>query len=1107
MSLSRSNTWNFDPSRFSRCLCVLLLLIAVSGCSSDKNTDVGKSGSGNQQGQVVDSARPALTNLHQVGPNVDLLALIDPERDTVRGDFRFEEGELVFSGSQVIQLNFDVDVPEQYELLMAVAREEGDESLNIGLHVGGATTLVVIEGWGKKISGLNLVDGKFGEDNVTSSEFSVFDDGSSKMIRVIVRRESVLVDVDGSVFIDFRGTPSRLSFDDRFFRRPSPGQLMVGGWDSSFRISSWVLKPLGEQRVDYVADSPATKAPSSTVAKLDRDEDRPAVGSGNPVASNSNQSDVLQSDLKPDTKTDPIAETPLPAGNTINDPETSNRSEPPSRSFAWSAVIDPSPHWQFGAAEQIQIPISRGWTILPEGRSHFFAAGEPADDASVWSVFDLRKGKSVGSELRFESADRGNYQLSESGEYVRSYLDVAHACRVEVHSFVSGELVYSADSHDLRIWNHPRDFLTARNGMLSFRDDQDHLEIRRIDLKTGDTTCRWRTEFESRAVDIFSVSPGGRYLVVNAGQELYVYDLPSTEIVGRLRLPIDMEVIQALAFATDGAELAVLGSHVERPSQILWCIDWKTGQTLLTADVGEKLEPLRNNYVLGPALEWFPDNTLLLFYGRDVIDRKTGKFCYRIPGNAYWTMPRRAISQDTILAMMLGDDPNTREYRTAKINRQQLENSLSVVRAGGIAQDIGLPPLTIPDATTGTTLALPDDAGPLSIQPQPSSEFPAATVKLPMRLLRSREFENKLQRIQFASADAAIAVAHFHVEQAGDGDSREMVVRYDLKRGKPTNSIQIREDFRLADVSPSGNLALLGLFNDVGSYSRVDVVDLTDKSHIAGWRPFSNEPFKKNVSASGQPAAINPQTADWVRFVDEDRVLTINPSGKLICWKLPECVAIYSCENFGQPYDLSARRRYLAGSDGKSIQILDVQTGVWAGQVKASETPQDILRVAFEPTCKELVAILAHRGRREIVFWDLNSGQVLEQFDLNYVSVSPGWDEHAHSFHRQIGLQFKRHGFLLLDDLYLIDRQRRSAPWLYNLQRAKHAANEPDRREWFAQHVTTNDNGQVFDWVLTAVDLPSEEVMNLVGAQSQQEMKAPLGRSILAHDGERATRD
>lgn len=1094
-------TTSFDSSyEISRWLCIPLLCLFTAGCSkhSDQKLD-----SQVATAPQADLARPALTNLYQTGPEVDLLSRIDPERDALRGDFRFTDGGLVFSGTQATQLNFDVDLPEQYELLLAVARLDGEESFNLGIHVGGATTLVVIEGWGRKISGLNLVDGRFGEDNVTSSTLPVFDDASTKLIRVVVRRESVLVDVDGSVFIDFRGSPSRLSFDERFFQRPAANQLMIGGWASSFRVSSWVLKPLGEERVDYAANQPP-KTNESSVASVDSGKDKADAPSESAVATSRHD------DQQPGTESPAV---PVTDPATIKDPPSADvpdvkpAPEPEPARVAWTAKVDPLPGFDPQAeAKAVAVPIRRGWALVPNGRSHFFAVAQTDDNRVHWSVYDLRKGQSVGTRLDLSAENRGLYQLAESGEFLLSYVDVASASRFDVHSFVTGELVHSDSSPDKQPWNHRRDFLTARRGLVSLRGQDGQLHVTRVDLKTGAPTGSWNTGLSAGRHRAVACSPGGRYLIV-ADKELYVFDLATTETVGQVSFPSGMEAALALAFSGDGRELAVLGSHDDRATPICWFIDWATGQTRLAADVAAELESVGNNYHLGPPLEWFPGGKLLLYYGRDVIDCETGRFCVRIPTNVHWQMPRRAVSDDTLLAMMPTGDINVNEYRDIKIDRKALEQSLQVVRAGGTALDIGLPQLTVVDASGATRLVLSDNTSPLSARLEPKPEFPSGSVKLPLPLLRTRDSKTVLQKFQLASPETALAVAHFHVEPAGDVQPREMLVRYDLRKGKPTGSIPMREDFRLVDVSSDGSRVLLGLANKVDAYSRVDVIDVNGKSHVAGWRPFSNEPFKKDVAASGQPAALNPQTASWARFIDRDRVLTINPEGKLVCWQLPDCVPVYSCDGFMSPYDLSDDRRYLAGTDGQSVHVLDVRAGQWAGRLDAPDTPQQVLRVGFHPEGQELVAIYRYPGRAEIVFGDARTGQVTEQFDLAYMTVSPGWSEYTHPAHRQLGLAYKRDGYLLLDDLYLIDRQHRTTPWAYGLRKGKHAAGDVDNREWFIQAVTTNDNGQVFDWILDAADVPSEEVLKRIQDSLAEPKQMPIGKSILLTEGEQVTQN
>ncbi len=231
-------------------------------------------------------------------------------------------------------------------------------------------------------------------------------------------------------------------------------------------------------------------------------------------------------------------------------------------------------------------------------------------------------------------------------------------------------------------------------------------------------------------------------------RQLSAYDASTGELVGQVDVREGFTCTDAAAFTIEGTELAMLGYTPNRRSPTLWCVDWNTGQTTLWANVRAEVEPLQNTYLLGPPLEWFPTNELLLFYGHDVIDRRTGKFCYRIPNNLYWETPRRTLGGRSILGMMPGEDADHRIYRAVPLDSSTFGTALDVVRRGGIAEDIGLPPLTIPVEAAARTIADAPPANPPALRQVERSEFPELT--LPMRLVQFREPGIVLRRLEFA---------------------------------------------------------------------------------------------------------------------------------------------------------------------------------------------------------------------------------------------------------------------------------------------------------------------------------------------------------------------
>lgn len=309
----------------------------------------------------------------------------------------------------------------------------------------------------------------------------------------------------------------------------------------------------------------------------------------------------------------------------------------------------------------------------------------------------------------------------------------------------------------------------------------------------------------------------------------------------------------------------------------------------------------------------------------------------------------------------------------------------------------------------------------------------------------------------------------------------------------------------LAAVSPNGQFALLGLFNSVDGYSRFDVVDLASQEHIVGWRPFQGEPYAEDVSPTGQPEARDPMTATWVRFVDDRRVVAVNPAGKLVCWQVPECTVLFTFDDVGNPLALSDDRRYLAVAKSSGLLLVDVRNADCVGELKLEVRPQTILRAGFAPDNGQLAAVLGYQGRRSLVVWDLVDGTSSEQFNLPYHTVSPGWSEHQHPMHRQLGIDFHRGGYMTLDDLYLIDRASETAPWLYGLRRGKHVVNGPDEREWFTEFKTANHGqGQMFEFWLTAAALPSNEVLTMIRTAPAHSTERPIGRSVLSATAEDA---
>ena len=93
------------------------------------------------------------------GP-VDLLSLVDPTHDSVKGAW-FKQGSTLVSGrAKPALIRVPYAPPEDYELRMVVERRRGNDALAIGLVAGGRPCNVVFDGWPSQggINGIELME-------------------------------------------------------------------------------------------------------------------------------------------------------------------------------------------------------------------------------------------------------------------------------------------------------------------------------------------------------------------------------------------------------------------------------------------------------------------------------------------------------------------------------------------------------------------------------------------------------------------------------------------------------------------------------------------------------------------------------------------------------------------------------------------------------------------------------------------------------------------------------------------------------------------------------------------------------------------------------------
>ena len=167
---------------------------------------------------------------------LDLLPLVDVARDAGQGRWiRIDEGLVSPPDAVAAMLTLPVDVPESYELDLTVQRTAGNESFNVGLPVGGSMAMLVIDGFGKSVSGLGVVSGQLLTDRSEAVSGQLLTSEPS-VLRIQVTSSSIDVDCDGRAIVRWRGDPDELLIRDQFWKY-QPGLLFLGSWSSEFLIS------------------------------------------------------------------------------------------------------------------------------------------------------------------------------------------------------------------------------------------------------------------------------------------------------------------------------------------------------------------------------------------------------------------------------------------------------------------------------------------------------------------------------------------------------------------------------------------------------------------------------------------------------------------------------------------------------------------------------------------------------------------------------------------------------------------------------------------------------------------------------------------------------
>ena len=190
---------------------------------------------------------------------VNVLRQIELPRDALSGSWSKAGGAVTFGGdAEFAKLVLPGRVPQAYELSCLVTRETGHQIFVLGLVAGGSTTAVLLDGWGGGVSGIDMINGKSGSDNESTSRGFRFTNGTQTKIECSVDVGRISVACDGQAVIDWRGDFATLSAVDGW-KVPGGQSLFVGAWKPSrFRIEELTLRAMAAGQAPPVRVHPRT---------------------------------------------------------------------------------------------------------------------------------------------------------------------------------------------------------------------------------------------------------------------------------------------------------------------------------------------------------------------------------------------------------------------------------------------------------------------------------------------------------------------------------------------------------------------------------------------------------------------------------------------------------------------------------------------------------------------------------------------------------------------------------------------------------------------------------------------------------------------------------
>ena len=735
----------------------------------------------------------------------------------------------------------------------------------------------------------------------------------------------------------------------------------------------------------------------------------------------------------------------------------------------WQVVPDPP-------QEPAVIPATANIRIsVPGGIGHenvvFAGPGSPfvalrnGDSGGGWEMWDLRTGQRVGA-IREALTGVTKLAISPDGRHLAA-VSFQFQGKIRIWSFETGKAVADVELGGPFGGVYGLDFagpdrlvaaLPTEKGLLVW-DWAAATRVAKVDL------------YPTPMQDAYAISPGGSYAAIVKDQRIELVDLRNGVHAGDLALPAGatsgFAPIRAADFSADGREFAVLVEQSQQKRLCCWSL--ADGQLVAQHALSDRVprHMSAGSNARSVAIDWIPGDKGWLVYGAALVDRQQGGPVWVAEGRGLALLGRnfrRVVDGQRMLVM--SGELRSCTLALESIPWDTIAASQRIVAEGGTVADLGLPPLTQPDWTAVKQRSLADE--PADFAPhQPA----AAAAVASFRGLRLDARLGVVQKVCFSAPDAGRVLVNadprdptsrkFDMIGAQAGPLSDL---YDLGTGQRVAQFDIPFAAELLDFSPSGTW---GLFRHMPDKDRLDIFDLTTGKHVRGFRP---------VRESGASPA---ETVKWAGLLDEERLLTLSSTGRLVLWSLKDCRAEYELPSSASAHAfVDASRTYVAlGGDGE-VQLIEGRTGRPCGRLPLPASPPAALVMsyaAFRQDGQRLAAsFYLDQRRRRLIVWETVPAKILCDLTLRAESFGLTWTgpDHVALYEAMTRDQLPS----VRRQVTLVDVAARRVVWKYLLDIGADKIVGPDDRLWCCAMEGTQARR------LIAVALPDPKASEVIAA-------------------------